>query len=118
MKTPTRFQEVASVQDYQFMASGHGSSYRFDGEDPHKPTLPNKTLLKTYMEGVKWEGQADTIGGRAQIYRVSTGETISLDEASKIIKGVITENIGHMLEPLTARGLYKLSLEELFVTDG
>ncbi len=117
MITLTRWQEVTDLRDYQVMSSGHGSSYRFDGLDPHKPTLPNKTLFEAFMEGVKWERTADTIAGRAQIYRNSTRETIALDEAAKTIKGAIVENIGTVLEPFTAHGLYELTIWELLGMD-
>ncbi|MBI3413413.1 MAG: hypothetical protein HY051_05035 [Candidatus Aenigmarchaeota archaeon] len=121
MKPLTKFQEVARSEDYQVMSSGHGSSYRFDGKDPDKPTLPNKTLLETYRIAIDWELHADTIGGRARIYKVSTGETISIDNASKIIEGAIIEKLGAIPEYLSGYEIYeeayKPLLEELFGAD-
>ncbi|MBI2085463.1 MAG: hypothetical protein HYT71_03040 [Candidatus Aenigmarchaeota archaeon] len=78
--------EVTGMKDFQVMASGHGSRFRFDGLDPDKPTLPNKTLVEAYLEGDRWVGIADTIGGQAQIYKASTGEIIGLENAADMIK--------------------------------
>lgn len=81
--------EDCKKKDYQLMTSGHTSSYRFDGSDTNKPTLPNVTLLEAYTRGTEWEITADTIGGSAIIYEVSSGNKINLDQAEEILKGDI-----------------------------
>ncbi len=118
MNTPKAVDEINGVRDYQVMASGHGSSYRFDGLDPKRPTLPNITLLAACIESIHWELTADTIGGRAQIYRVSTKEIIDLEKAIGMVRDYVTEHIDSLSNPEATRALkldkYQRSLRELF----
>ncbi len=118
MSTPKAIDEINGVRDYQVMSSGHGSSYRFDGLDPDKPTLPNITLLAACIESINWELTADTIGGRAQIYRVSTKEIIDLGKAIGMARDYVAKHMVSLSSPEAANDLkldkYRRSLKELF----
>lgn len=53
---------------YALYVSGHGSGFRRDGG-----LMTRKAALQ---EADRWEGIADTIGGRSQVKNVLTGNTI------------------------------------------
>lgn len=95
----TEYQKEGGKKDYQLMTSAHGSSYRFGGSDKNKPTLPNVTLTEAYMEGRYFVGCESTIGGCAQIYKVSTSEKFSLVQTKEILD-----------ESIKKYGLYAIAL--------
>lgn len=58
---------------YAVLTSGHGSSYRYDGIDPSVPTrLVDRE--RAFLRADHWVGHADTIGGRALVEDVRTGD--------------------------------------------
>lgn len=62
-------------RDFVVLYSGHGSDFRFDGLDgTTAPAEPYKTLSEAVADARKWELTADTIGGRAKIQNMRTGE--------------------------------------------
>jgi hypothetical protein len=67
----------ADPREFVVMASGHGSSFRFDGPDPDQPPPgPYLTRAEADREAAHWESIADTIGGRAAIYNVRTKQIV------------------------------------------
>lgn len=71
------------LREFVIMASGHGSSFRFDGPDGKvTPAAPYMTLSEARQAVWHWVGIADTIGGRAQVYNVRTKEVQESTEES------------------------------------
>jgi hypothetical protein len=67
----------ANPREFVIKASGHGSKYRFDGENPDSPPPgPYMTFEEAAATARHWCSYADTIGGDASIYNVRTGEEI------------------------------------------
>ena len=64
-----------SKRRYAVLASGHGSKFRFDGNNPDKPTFPLLTIEEAVAECYIWQGDACTIGGAAAIYDAITKKT-------------------------------------------
>lgn len=65
-------------REWVVMYSGHGSAFRYDGADPHNPPPPPYLTLGEAKEAAAhWELHADTIGGRAVIKNIRTGESSS-----------------------------------------
>jgi len=62
-----------SARAYSVVASGGGSSYRFDGPDPERPPLPLVSLREAREQADWWNGHADTIGGDALVVHIPTG---------------------------------------------
>lgn len=75
-------------RDWTVMSSGHGSAFRFEEGDGHQPPSRDNLLTRreAYLSGYYWEGIADTIGGRAQLYNVATGKEHPLEWLSDSLK--------------------------------
>lgn len=68
---------------YAVMSSGQGSEYRFDGPNPDKPPFPLSNLKDAVFDCRFWEGYACTIGGKAGIINVKSGETVNWENHLK-----------------------------------
>ena len=67
----------ANPREFVIKASGHGSKYRFDGENPDSPPPgPYMTFEEAAAKARHWCGYADTIGGDAAVCNVRTDEEI------------------------------------------
>lgn len=61
------------MRAFAVLTSGHGSSYRYGGSNPAVPTrLLDREAA--FAQADEWVGHADTIGGRALVEDVWTGE--------------------------------------------
>ena len=64
------------TREWLVQSSGHGSEYRFDEGDGSAVPVRDYylTVDEATYDAISWEASADTIGGRAQLYNVSTGD--------------------------------------------
>jgi len=67
-----------NAREFAIKTSAHGFSFRFDGNDPNKPTLSPLSFQEAYGEAIQWEIIADTVGGLAELYHIPTGKTTNL----------------------------------------
>lgn len=64
------------ARDWLVQSSGHGSDFRFDEGDGSAVPVRDYylTVDEASFDAISWELTADTIGGRAQLYNVTTGD--------------------------------------------
>ncbi|HMW92820.1 MAG TPA: hypothetical protein PKE54_22515 [Candidatus Obscuribacter sp.] len=64
------------IREWLVQSSGHGSAFRFDEGDGSAVPVRDYylTVDEATHDAISWEVSADTIGGRAQLYNVSTGD--------------------------------------------
>ncbi len=83
------YEQEHGQKDYQLKVLSYGSVYHFIGSYPDHPTRPNITLIEAYMEGKHYIDDIDNLSRSVQIYKISTGEKFSLEQAREILEGAI-----------------------------
>lgn len=77
------YQKNFTDKKYSVLYSGHGSDFRFDGIHLDKPSFPLLTLEEATENAYHWEGHADTIGGKAEIFDASSGKKLNVYDYAK-----------------------------------
>jgi hypothetical protein len=72
------------AREFALMTSGHGFPYRFEGDNPYKPTLPLVSIMEAHREAVHFLDISDFIGGRAKVYHAPTKLLLGMKQLYKL----------------------------------